>query len=187
MLKCLNDKSGFTLIEMIIYTALVGIISVVLFGITFFVIRANNKITALSKVSSNAHSAMERMTYEIANSKYIYFPTSNFVNYNSDLSEGNQLSLVTEIGASANEDVTFVDFYLENDTLFLKKEGSVPMTPIAPIALVSSDVLVSGMEFSYYKNGSRESVTIDMTVQAKNSAISDSTIHLINTVTLRSF
>ena len=181
MLKRLNDKSGFTLIEMVIYTALVGVISSVLFGITLFVVRANNKITALAKVSSNAHSAMERMTYEISNSKYIYLPTSNFVNYNPDASEGGQLSLATEVDTSANDDITFVDFYFENETLFLKKEG------LDPIALVSSDVLVSKAEFSYYKNGSRESISIDMIIQAKNSAISDSTIHLINTVSLRSF
>lgn len=187
MSKRLNDKSGFTLIEMVIYVALIGIVSIVLFNIIFFVIRVNNKITALSIASSNAHSVMERMTYEISNSKYIYLPTSNFVNYNSNPSEGNQLSLVTEIGAFTNEDVTFVDFYLENGTIFLKKESSNPTISISPVALVSSDVFVSGMEFSYYKNSSRESVTIDMTVQAKNSAISDSTIHLINTVALRSF
>ena len=182
MLKRLNDKSGFTLIEMVIYTALVGIISVVLFGIIFFVIRVNNKITSLSIVSSNAHSAMERMTYEIANSKYIYLPTSSFDVCNGDPGKECQLSLATEVDATANEDITFVDFYLENKTIFLKKEEL-----ILPVALISSDVFVSKLEFSYYKNGSRESVTIDMTVQSKNSAISDSTIHLINTVALRSF
>ncbi len=171
-----NKESGFTLIEMIVYVALVGIISVVLFGVTFFVIRANNKIIALSKVSSNAHSVMERMTYEIANSKYIYLPTSNFSSSDA------QLSLVTEVGASSNEDITFVDFYVENGTLFLKEEILDD-----PVALTSSDVLVSGMKFSYYKNDLRESVTVDMIIQAKNSAMSDSTIHLVNTVALRSF
>ncbi|MCK4592365.1 type II secretion system protein [Candidatus Parcubacteria bacterium] len=181
MLKCLNNKSGFTLIEMIIYVALVGIISAVLFSVTFFVIRTNNKIIALSKVSSNAHSVMERMTYEMANSKYIYLPTSNFVNYNYDLSKGNQLSLATEIGVSSNENIAFIDFYVENDTLFLKEDG------LDPIALTSSGVLVSKMEFSYYKNDLRESVTIDMTIHAKNSAISDSKTHLVNTAALRSF
>ena len=181
MLKCLNNKSGFTLIEMIVYVALVGVISIVLFSVIFFVIRANNKITALSKVSSNAHSVMERMTYEIANSKYIYLPTSNFVNYDYNSSKGDQLSLATEIGVSSSENISFVDFYIENDTLFLKEDGS------DPVALTSSGVLVSGMEFSYYKNGSRESIMIDMVIQAKNSAISDSEIHLVNTVALRSF
>ena len=171
-----NKESGFTLIEMIVYVALVGIISVVLFGVTFFVIRANNKIIALSKVSSNANSVMERMTYEIVNSKYIYLPTSNFSSSDA------QLSLVTEVGASSNEDITFIDFYVEDSTLFLKEEGLDD-----PIALTSSDVLVSDMEFSYYKNDSRESVTVDMIIQAKNSAMSDSTIHLVNTVALRSF
>ncbi len=171
-----NKESGFTLIEMIVYIALVGIISIVLFNVTFFVIRANNKIIALSKVSSNAHSVMERMTYEIANSKYVYLPTSNFSPSDA------QLSLVTEIGASSNEEITFIDFYVEDGTLFLKEEILDD-----PVALTSSDVLVSGMEFSYYKNGSRESVTVDMAIQAKNSAVSDSIIHLVNTVTLRSF
>jgi prepilin-type N-terminal cleavage/methylation domain-containing protein len=175
-IKIKNKEEGFTLIEMIVYVALVGIISVVLFGVTFFVIRANNKIIALSKVSSNANSVMERMTYEITNSKYIYLPTSNFSSSDA------QLSLVTEVGASSNEDITFIDLYVEDGTLFLKEEILDD-----PVALTSSDVLVSGMKFSYYKNDSRESVTVDMTIQAKNSAMSDSTIHLVNTVALRSF
>ncbi len=174
-LKTKNKKNGFTLIEMVVYVALIGVIFIVLFNIIFFIIRANNKIIALSRISSNAHSAMERMTYEIINSQKVYLPTSNFS------SSGAQLSLVTPIGASANEEITFVDFYVENETLFLKKEG------LNPMALTSSDVLVSDMEFSYYKNDSRESVTIDMTVNPRSSAMSDSAIHLINTVALRSF
>lgn len=174
-IKIKNKEKGFTLIEMVVYVALIGVIFVVLFEIIFFIIRANNKIIALTKISSNAHSAMERMTYEIVNSQNIYLPTSNFSSSDA------QLSLATEIGASLNEEITFVDFYIEDGTLFLKKEG------INPIALISSDVSVSDLEFLYYKNNSRESVTIDMTVNSKNSAMSDSEIHLVNTVALRSF
>lgn len=173
--KIKNKEKGFTLIEMVVYVALIGVIFIVLFEIIFFIMRANNKIIALSRISSNAHSAMERMTYEIVNSQNIYLPTSNFSSSNA------QLSLATEVGVSSNEEITFVDFYVENDTLFLKKEG------LDPIALTSSDVLVSDMEFLYYKNDSRESVKIDMIVSSKNSAMSDSTIHLINVVALRSF
>jgi len=163
------------LIEMIVYAALIGVIFIVLFEIIFFIMRANNKIIALARISSNAHSAMERMTYEIVNSQYIYLPTSNFSSSDA------QLSLATEVDVSSNEEITFVDFYVENDALFLKKEG------LSPIALTSSDVLVSNLEFLYYKNDLRESVTINMTVNPKNSAMSDSEIHLINTVALRSF
>jgi len=174
-IKIKNKEKGFTLIEMVVYAALIGIIFVVLFNIIFFIMRSNNKIIALSRISSNAHSAMERMTYEIVNSQRIYLPTSNF--FSSDA----QLSLITEIGASPSEEIAFVDFYVENETLFLKKEG------LNPIALTSSDVSVSGMEFLYYKNDLRESVKIEMTVNPKNSAMSDSIIHLINVVALRSF
>ena len=163
------------MIEMIVYAALIGVIFIVLFEIIFFIMRANNKIIALARISSNAHSAMERMTYEIVNSQYIYLPTSNFSSSDA------QLSLATEVDVSSNEEITFVDFYVENDALFLKKEG------LSPIALTSSDVLVSNLEFLYYKNDLRESVTINMTVNPKNSAMSDSEIHLINTVALRSF
>jgi type II secretory pathway pseudopilin PulG len=174
-IKLNNKQEGFALIEMVVYVALIGVIFVVLFEIIFFIMRANNKIIALSRISSNAHSAMERMNYEIVNSQNIYLPTSNFS------SSSAQLSLATKIGASSNEKIVFVDFYIENNTLFLKKEG------LNPIALTSSDVLVSDMEFSYYRNDLRESVAIDMTVNPKNSAMSDLEIHLINTVALRSF
>ncbi len=174
-IKIKNKEEGFTLIEMIVYVALVGIIFIVLFNIIFFIIKANNKIIALSRVNSNAHSAMERMTYEIINSNYVYLPTSNFSSNNA------QMSLATKVGASSNEEITFIDFYVENNTIFLKEEG------LGSIAITSQDVLVSDMEFLYYKNDSRESITIDMIIQAKNSAVSDSVIHLVNTVSLRSF
>lgn len=174
-LKIKNKEKGFTLIEMIVYVALIGVIFIVLFDIIFFIMRANGKIIALTRISSNAHSAMKRMTYEIVNSQYIYLPTSNFSSSDA------QLSLATKTGASSNEEIVFIDFYVENGALFLKKEG------LGPIAITSSDALVSNMEFLYYKNDSRESVTIDMTVNSKSSAMSGSTIHLINTVTLRSF
>ena len=175
----LNRKKGFTLIEMMVYVALVGIVSTVLFGIIFFIIRANSKIVALSRVNSNAYSVMERVTYEIINSQYIYTPTSNFMNYNYDSLLENQLSLATEIGSLPNDDVNYVDFYLENDTLFIKEEG------LNPIALTSSDVQVTKLEFSYFKNSERESVQIDINIKANNSSLSDSEVHLINTVALR--
>ncbi|MCK5475961.1 MAG: type II secretion system protein [Candidatus Pacebacteria bacterium] len=173
-----DDKKGFTLIEMLIYVALVGIISMVLFGTLLFIIKVNNKIIALSRVNSNAYSTMERMTYEIINAQYVYIPTSNFINYGLDTSV-DQLSLATEIGSSSNEDINYIDFYLDNYVLFIKKEGSVP------IALNSSDVQITKLEFSYFKNGSRESIQIDIKIKAKNSSLSDSEVNLISTVALR--
>ena len=174
-----DDKKGFTLIEMLIYVALVGIISMVLFGTLLFIIKVNNKIIALSRVNSNAYSTVERITYEIINSQYVYIPTSNFINYNHNSSIEGQLSLATEIDSSVNEDINYVDFYLDNEVLFIKEEG------FAPIALNSSDVQITKLEFSYLKNGSRESIQINIGIKAKNSSLSDSEVNLISTVALR--
>ena len=126
---------------------------------------------------------MERIRYEVENSSYIYLPTSNMANYNYDATKADQLSLATKIDALSPDDITFVDIYLENSTVFLKKEG---LNPIAPIALTSSNVSVSDLSFFYYKNGSRESVTIDITIEPKSSSVSNSSINLVGVIALRS-
>ena len=176
-----KNNSGYTLIEMVTYVALIGIVSVFIFSIILFIYNSNTEIVNLSKINSNAYGVMERMRYEVENADYIYLPTSNIVNYGHDGTITDQLSLVTKIGASSPDDITFVDIYFENDTVFIKKEG------VAPIALTSSSVIVSDLSFSYYKNDSRESIMIDMRIKAKNSSASNPSIHLINTIALRSF
>jgi type II secretory pathway pseudopilin PulG len=177
-----ENNSGYTLIEMVAYVALIGIVSVFIYSIILFIYNNNTEIINLTKINSNAYSAMERIRYEVENSDYVYLPTSNMANYDYDLTKTDQLSLVTKIGALPNDDITFVDIYLENGAVFLRKEG---LNPIAPIALTSSGVVVSDLSFFYYKNNSRESVTIDITVEPKNN--STSSINLIGVIALRSF
>jgi type II secretory pathway pseudopilin PulG len=175
-----KHDSGYTLIEMLAYVALVGIVTVFIYSVILFIYNDNREIINLTKINSNAYSAMERMRYEVENSNYIYLPTSNMANYNYDAMKADQLSLATKIGAVSPGDTTFVDIYLENNTVFIKKEES------SPIALTSSSVSVSDLSFFYYKNGSRESVTIDITIEPKSSSISNSSINLIGTIALRS-
>lgn len=175
-----KNNSGYTLIEMIMYVVLVGIVSVFIYSVILFIYNDNRKIVDLTGINSNAYGAMERIRYEVENSSYIYLPTSNMANYNYDSGKTDQLSLATEIGISSPESITFVDIYLEDNTVFLKKEDS------DPIALTSSGVLISDLSFFYYKNDWRESVTADITIEPKNSS-SNLSIHLINTIALRSF
>lgn len=162
-----NDKKGFTLVEIIVYIALFGIIVSVILNVILFIFGMNKKITSYSQVNSDALSAMERIVYEVTNSEYIYAPTSS----------ASQLSLATSSYATANDDITFLDFYVESGTLFLKQDGS------GSVPLTSSNVSVSALNYSYYKNGSKDSVTINLTLQS--IANPDSSINLINTVTLR--
>ncbi len=179
-----KNSLGFSLIEMIIYVALVGIITVFIYGIILSIYCNNKRIISLTKINSNAYSMMERVRYEIENSSYVYLPTSNIVNYDDyyNSTETSQLSLATKIDIlTPEDDIAFIDFYLENGVVFLKKEES------EPIALTSSDVSVSNLSFSYYENGWRESVTVGFTIESKDSSISNSSINLISTIALRSF
>ena len=173
-----KNNSGYTLIEMVMYVALVGIITMFIYGVILFVYNNNKQTVNLVKINSNAYGVMERIRYEVENASYIYLPTSSMANYNYQTGI-DQLSLATEVDVSSPEDIAFVDIFLENGTVFIKKEES-----LLPIALTSSGVVVSDLSFFYYKNGSRESVTIDITIEPKNS--SSSFINLISTVALRS-
>ncbi len=162
-----NDKKGFTLVEIIVYVALFGIIVSVILNVILFIFTMNKKIASYSQVNSDALSAMERIIYEVTNSEYIYDATSSAA----------QLSLATSNYATVNDDLTFLDFYVEGGTLFMKQDGS------GSVPLTSGNVSVSALSFSYYENGSKDSVTIDLTLQSITNP--SSSINLKNTVTLR--
>lgn len=165
---------------MILYVALLGIITIVIVGVFFVISRTNSRILSLIEINSNAYSAMERMVYETTNAKNIYTPTSNFLNYNFNALKAKQFSLVTSQSVSAVEGTAYIDFYLENNTIFMKQEG------IDPIALTSPNVRVESLNFYYYKNDKRESIKIDFTVKSNNMLNPNASINLTTFVALRS-
>ncbi len=178
--KILKNKKGYTLVEMLLYVALLGIITVVIVGVFFVISRTNSRIVSLIEINSNAYSAMERMVYEASNANNTYLPTSNFFNYNYDGAKAEQFSLVTRQAVSANESEAYMDFYLENNTIFMKQDGA------DPVALTSSNVQVENLKFYYYKNGTRESVKIDFTIKPNNILNSGIKINLTTAIALRS-
>ncbi|MBU4338520.1 type II secretion system GspH family protein [Patescibacteria group bacterium] len=178
--KILKNKKGYTLIEMLLYVALLGIIMVVIVGVFFVISRTNSRIVTLIEINSNAYSAMERMVYEASNAKKIYLPTSNFTNYNYNGTKAAQFSLATSQAVPANESIVYIDFYLEDNTIFMKQEG------LSPIALTSSNVSVQNLNFYYYKNGTRESVEINFTVKSNNILNTETKIDLSTVIALRS-
>lgn len=179
--KNIKNKKGFTLIEMLIYIALLGVITVVIVGVFFVISRTNSRITTLIEINSNATSVMERISYEISNADNIYFPTSNFFNTTAyDSLKPAQFSLVTKQGAAVNERSVYVDFYVKNNTIFMKQDG------VNPVALTSKNVSVQNVNFYYFKNGNRESVRVDFTVKSSNILNAESKIDLSTVIALRS-
>lgn len=171
--KDIGNHQGFTLIELVIYIALIGVMVAVVAESFMVVIKLNSRIVSISEMNSNASAAMERIIYEIQNAKYVYTPTSDFTVTSP------QLSLATAQGASAEEGMTYIDFYLENNTIFLKTEGA------SSVALTTPAMSVENMQFSYFKNGDTESIKIDFIVRPKNNLTSNSSIHLVSVAALR--
>ena len=114
----LRKMMGFTLIEMLIY---IGIMSVVVLVIGAFIpqlIMSNLYLQAKGQTLDNARSALKTIEYELKRSAAIYAPTSVF-----GTSPG-QLSLESAENAPAGENNTFIDFYVDNNRLYLKKEDN---------------------------------------------------------------
>ncbi len=178
--KIIKNKNGYTLVEMLLYVVLLGIVMIVIVGVFLTISRTNSRVMSLIEINSNAYSAMERMAYEIANAENIYMPTSNFINYNFDAAKASQFSLITEQSVPSNENNAFLDFYLENNTIFIKQDG------VAPIALTSENVRVESLNLYYYKNDERESVKINFTVSPNSAVNSSAKINLSTVIALRS-
>jgi type II secretory pathway pseudopilin PulG len=177
--KILNLKfrTGFTLIEMLIYVVILVLViaSLVIFGIG--IIRTGAKIKANSEVLDNSRRAIEIISFEIRKSKSIYAPTSVF-----DSNPG-QLSLEQTNSPSAEEKSIFVDFFKCGDSLCLKREGS------SPFAITSSHVKVTNLVFSELFNSvSRPSVQITLRLETAAGSIVpgySSSIEVTTTINLK--
>lgn len=164
-------RNGFSFIEILVY---IGILAVLISAFSYFFLEVNRarvKTTTMREVLDNARQAMEIMTYEIRGARGVYAPTSVF---NVD---SGQLSLETEKDSPAGENKTYVDFYLCEKRLCLKKEGQ------EPIALTSDKAEVKKLQFSQISSASDfPSVQINLKVDYKTSSVD-----LISTASLRSY
>lgn len=147
------NKRGFALVELLVYIAIfvILILSVTLFAIAFIKTTAKNRIK--KEVSLGAYSAMKSMVYEIKRANSVYAPTSIF-----GIDPG-QLSLETSQELPNGEEITYLDFYLDNDNrLYIKRENQEPQL------LISENLKVASLEFEYLASSS-ESVHVDLTLE----------------------
>ena len=141
------QERGFTIIEMVFYTAIVGIIGSVLTLFLLNSLKAYNKTQAIQHVFNNVNGSLRTITDEIKYARGIYTPTSVL---NSD---SGQLSLETALNAPAGELTTFVDFYLDNGRIYEKREG------LPAVALTSERVFITALRFSSLSNSGKISAT----------------------------
>ena len=168
--------SGFTLIEILIYSALLVIIGGV--ASAYFIQISNISETALRSRESldNARRAMNVITQEIRHAEAVYTSTSVF-----DTNPG-QLSLETTRDLPADENTTYVDFYLDDGGIYLKRETKTEEL------ITSEKVQVTDFTFTHLTGGTGNSVQVSLTVQYSDAFLGPATpVTLTQTATLRSY
>ena len=131
-----HASRGFSVIETLIYVAILG--AVVSTAIYFLAntFKTYSKIYAQKEVAVNIQYALDMLTEEIRFSKNIYSPTSAF-----DQDNG-QISVETSQNPPTGETTTFIDFYLDNGRIYMKKEGQ------DTLPLTSNQVKINKLKFT---------------------------------------
>lgn len=172
-------KKGFTLVEILVYIAVLSIVVLAVSGFFLWIVRSDGKARAVWEVSDNARRVTEILALEIKEAKNIYTPTSVF-----STSSG-QLSLETEKYLPQGETETYIDFFLCEKRLCLKKEGQ------GPVALTSEQVEVNNLEFNLIAaTSTAPSVRINLKIDYKNPAENpeyQASFNTTTTISVRSY
>lgn len=169
-------KYGFTLIEVVVYIGVLGIILIAIFSLLIASNRSNIKARAMRETSEDAKRAMDVMVREIKEAGSVYAPITD--NY------PNQLSLETTNYLPTGEEATYIDFFLCGTSLCFKKESQ------NPFAITKENVEVNSLVFTRIVSGDSESVQIELGMNYKNPSGKpeyQATVDLTSTASLRSY
>ena len=146
MSKDFYKCDGFTLIETIIYIAIVGILATALVSFGLAVTQVRNKNYVIEEVQANARVVMDFLADKIRESQTIVVPVDGM--------EGNVLELAMQDSSD-----NFV-FSLTDGVLYVTKGTQTAQ------AITGQEVLISQFQFlNLGGTGERDSVKINMTFQ----------------------
>jgi prepilin-type N-terminal cleavage/methylation domain-containing protein len=143
----LPKNRGFTMLEIIIYIALLSLILLLVSSSLFYFNQSNMQTKGDREVSENARRALEIITYEISGAKSIYTPTTS----------ATQLSLETSRYLPANENTSYIDFFMCGTRLCLKKEAQ------NPIFITSDTIAISNLTFTQVSTNGFMSIKVSLT------------------------
>lgn len=150
----MNSQRGLTLIEIVVYVAILGVLMVFISNSLIYLSNAYHRIRAEREVLSNARLVLETISRSLAQAENIYTPTSRF---NDD---AGQLSLITAVGADPQHQTAYVDYYVDNGRLYARAEGE------NEIPLSASTVRVTKFRLERIaQNINREAVRMVLEIQ----------------------
>jgi type II secretory pathway pseudopilin PulG len=146
---------GFTLIEMIVYTAILGALFVLIVNTLLIVSKSYKSIKLTSDVNNSAAIALEKLTREIR--------LASDVNLGSSVLGVNPgrlyLSSTDENGNPIN-----LDFYISGGTLNLNENGALFG------ALTKGEVSVTNLIFRHIVSSTSQMVKIEMELTASDGS-----------------
>ena len=148
-------RRGFTIIEIVVYVAVLGLLVSAIASFFLWASNVSAKNQAMAEVLNNVQRALSTITAEIRKAKTVYTPTTFTA----------QLSLETRDSLGVGETSGFVDFFLCGEQLCLKRESQ----PV--LAITSDKVVVSYLSFTAINYSSTTaSVQVGLKVDYKGGA-----------------
>ena len=165
MVKGSNKNiKGFALVEMIIYLAIMVLITLVVVQSIVVVFKSNNQSFLSNSISNSAITSLEKMTREIRNARSVDSPSGSILQ-------------LTSVDASGNSQNSI--FYVDPITSRLMASSSNVSGP-----LTSSNVIVTSLKFTPITTSSSKAVKIEMTISGNNQTTVESE-NFMTTVILR--
>ena len=170
----LRFKNGFTLIEVLVYITVLAILIIPIFSLLIWSFHSNIKAKAMRETQEDASRTMDIIVREIKEAKSVYVPTTN----------SSQFSLETINYLPTDEDTTYIDFFLCDSHLCLKKESQ------DPVSITKDNVEVNNLVFTRIVSGDSTSIQILLGMKYKNPSSRpeyQATVNLTSTSSLRSY
>lgn len=168
-MKLVKRNTGFTLIEMIIYVVILGIIAVLAINSSLEMTKAYVNLRVSRDMNASATAMLERMTREIRGASDIDLAQSTLG------ANPGRLTLNTKDAVGAD---TTVEFYWENGLIKVKEGG------VAKGALMTPSTQASNFIVRTLSNDNSKAIKIDLTVAATRGNVSKIR-NFYNTIVLR--
>lgn len=164
-----NKRNGFTLIEAVIYVAILAVAFTIVVGSLIRMTSAYGRLRDAQNIQNAAITALDRMTRELRDAESIVLASSSFG------SHPGRLTLQT---TDASSTPRTVEFYMDGNVLKMKENG-VDQGPI-----MRPNVVLSSLIFRHATTTVSDAVKVELTFVAGTST-SVRTENFYTTVILR--
>ncbi len=151
----IKSNNGFTLIETLIYIAVIGAVSISFVTFSLSVTGSRNKTYVTQEVQANSRSALNLVSRTIKMAVGINTSTSVFNSHPGTLS-------LKMASSSANPTVISLD---ENNDVLQLKEGDS-----SPINISSDEVKVNNLVFTNFTTSGSSNIGINMAIKYNNTS-----------------